>query len=278
MKIDFIASDIDRTFIDENRNVSKYTRSIIRKLPQHQIHFALVTGRPFQGAFRIAHQIGLEPHQFGVIVLNGLKAYDGYENLLFEEPGLNYQDCLILEEVALKFNLGIHYSFLDQSFIQMEEKNYQKYLSQRKKRNHHRPRVRIDNLNQIKEYFDQEEASLKVVFIQEKTYLANIIKEVQAEFPTGYDCYLVGPGWAEIMPKRINKGIALKRYAKLKNLELAKTVVFGDAENDLAMFQIAKQAIAVKNAYPRLKAISTSITKNHYDDGVAHAIAQLLKI
>lgn len=278
MKIDFIASDIDRTFIDENRNVSNYTRKIIKKLPQHGIHFALVTGRPFQGAFRIAHQIGLEPQQFGVIILNGLKAYDGYENLLFEEPGLNYQDCLILEEIALKYQLGVHYSFHDQSFIQMEEKAYQKYLSQRKKRKHYRPRVHIDSLNKIKEYFDKEGASLKVVFIQEKSYLASIIKKVQTDFPEGYDCYLVGPGWAEIMPKRINKGIALKRYAQLKNLDLANTVVFGDAENDLAMFQIAKKAIAVKNAYPRLKAISTSITKNHYDDGVAHAIAKLLKI
>jgi hydroxymethylpyrimidine pyrophosphatase-like HAD family hydrolase len=52
-------------------------------------------------------------------------------------------------------------------------------------------------------------------------------------------------------------------------LGCTRVVSFGDAINDIPMFEISDECYAVANAVPELKKIATAIIDSNDDDGVA---------
>ena len=58
--------------------------------------------------------------------------------------------------------------------------------------------------------------------------------------------------WLQIFHSRTNKGNMLEKLAKYLGIEMKNTVAFGDYLNDLEMFDVVGQAIAVANALPEV--------------------------
>ena len=68
------------------------------------------------------------------------------------------------------------------------------------------------------------------------------------------------------MPKEVSKKngiIELKRI-----LQCDRIVSFGDAINDIPMFQISDECYAVENAVSELKKIATGVIGSNQEDGV----------
>lgn len=78
-------------------------------------------------------------------------------------------------------------------------------------------------------------------------------------------------GNLEIQAPGISKASAIRSLAA--ELGVERTVVFGDNLNDLPMFAIADEAVAVANAEPEVKAAATIIIGPNYTDAVARFIA-----
>lgn len=77
-------------------------------------------------------------------------------------------------------------------------------------------------------------------------------------------------GNLEIQAPGISKASAIRSLAAKLGVE--RTVVFGDNLNDLPMFAIADEAVAVANAEPEVKAAATIIIGPNYTDAVARFI------
>ena len=77
-------------------------------------------------------------------------------------------------------------------------------------------------------------------------------------------------GNLEIQAPGISKASAIRSLAA--ELGVERTVVFGDNLNDLPMFAIADEAVAVANAEPEVKAAATTIIGPNYTDAVARFI------
>lgn len=69
------------------------------------------------------------------------------------------------------------------------------------------------------------------------------------------------------MPVKATKAQAIKKLKKTRNCH--KVVSFGDAVNDIPMFEISDECYAVENAVDELKAIVTGIIDSNEMDGVA---------
>lgn len=73
--------------------------------------------------------------------------------------------------------------------------------------------------------------------------------------------------WLELCPKNATKA---KAVLKLKEqLGCDRVVVFGDSTNDLSMFAVADEALAVANGIAEVKAAASSIIDSNENDGVA---------
>lgn len=81
--------------------------------------------------------------------------------------------------------------------------------------------------------------------------------------------------WLEIMPKNASKASAILKLKQI--LECDEVISFGDAINDLPMFEISDQCYAVNNAVEQLKQQATGIILSNDEDGVAHWLVENYK-
>ena len=73
--------------------------------------------------------------------------------------------------------------------------------------------------------------------------------------------------WCEIMPQKASKVEAIR---KLKEIwKCHRVISFGDAVNDIPMFEFSDECYAVENAVDELKEIATGMIASNDQDGVA---------
>lgn len=82
----------------------------------------------------------------------------------------------------------------------------------------------------------------------------------------------------EVISAETDKGSALRFLAGHFGVDMSDTVVIGDSYNDISMFQVAGTSIAMGNAVDEIKRLSTIVTRNNNDHGVAYAINTLLEL
>ena len=85
-----------------------------------------------------------------------------------------------------------------------------------------------------------------------------------------------GYGWIGIMEKGMNKAMAVKLFMEHLGIGPDEVAVFGDNENDVPMFSVAKYSYAMKNASPDIKKKAAFVTR--YDHTVNGDMRQLLEL
>jgi len=75
-----------------------------------------------------------------------------------------------------------------------------------------------------------------------------------------------------ITNKKATKGNAIKTIASKMNVDLQNIIAFGDDLNDIDMFKVCGQGIAMGNAVKELKDIAYDITDSNDNEGIANWI------
>ena len=84
--------------------------------------------------------------------------------------------------------------------------------------------------------------------------------------------------YSEIFFSNVTKAHALADVAKLYNISQDHIIAFGDANNDIQMFQFAGISVAMKNANDNLKKYATRVSKFDNDhDGIMYELKSILK-
>ena len=86
--------------------------------------------------------------------------------------------------------------------------------------------------------------------------------------------YSPGWYWLTVHDRRASKDQAVRELIKTRNLEDRALVVFGDQVNDLKLFALASESIAVANAVPEVIARATEVIGHHDDEAVIDFIEQ----
>lgn len=276
MAIKLIASDIDGTIINNEHKITPYTKEVIQSLKDKGIGFTLITGRSFVSAKGIAQQLGIVEEGYGIICLNGLETY----YLPNEEPvkleSIQWDEANMISQIGNKFYMGVLYCFPDQIYLQMDEITHRDYkisLTDDRLRyfNDSLNTINIDSIDEIEERIKKEDLQ-KIVYIQSDSFMDLLHERIGDELPDHYKALMVGKGWLEIMPSHISKGIALENYAAHYNIKPEEIMVFGDAENDISMFELCGNGIAMGNAMESLKEVAKDTTLKNEENGVAHYI------
>jgi len=84
--------------------------------------------------------------------------------------------------------------------------------------------------------------------------------------------YSPGWFWLTVHDRRATKDQAIRLMMKSYGLSDHDLVVFGDQTNDIKMFQIASEAVAVANAHPDVKRYATHVIGPNYEDSVVKYI------
>lgn len=79
----------------------------------------------------------------------------------------------------------------------------------------------------------------------------------------------------ELVPKGFNKAVGIAAVCRLFDIPREDTVVFGDSNNDLSMFEYAAVKVAMGNASPKIKELADYITTDMFHYGIRNGLEHL---
>ena len=261
-------SDLDGTLLNRKTELTQKTVSILNGLMEQGLCFSIATARSRSSALPIIHKLNLT---CPAVFHNGTFVMDPLTGKIFSSemfsPIQRQKIRQILDQEGIR---PVCYSFLAGKerlsyCVGKQNDGMEFYLNKRRKD----PRMRACCSEE--ELYNGEIYYFTCIGSREE--LAPVYQKVR--FLDGVRCVfqqeLYRPEfWLEIMPERASKAHGMQKIKDL--LCCDRVVVFGDALNDLSMFEVADEAYAVSNAADKLKQAATGIIGSNEEDGVAQWI------
>ncbi len=264
MKILYV-TDLDGTLLNTHDEISEYSLGVINSLVAKGMIFTYATARSLVSASIVTK--GLSAN-IPVIAYNGTAIIHPENGEFLASLGFTKDETDKVIEVLNKYNISpLVYSYIDNVekvswVMSRENEGIKHYLSLREGDRRLRPlEDDLDLFAGDMFYFTcigEKEELLPVyeMFSEDERFRCTLQQELYRE-----------EYWCEIMPKKATKAEAIKTLKAMWNCD--RVVSFGDAINDIPMFQISDECYAVANAVPELKSMATAVIGSNDEDGVA---------
>lgn len=274
-KIKIVFSDIDGILIPFDKNSPKWVlpqsvKSSYKKLEKAQIPLILITGRAYPEVKEIAKNIGCENSY--IITQQGGEIINPAGKTIHKDTINNKDFHKILKDVEV-FNQLYNghtavYFIIDGTYYSFDKVKFP-YMWQNvtiiKSFNDLKPNAAPGKI----EIYEPNPKKLKLIQAYFKKTFPNYHINIAA------DCYCSMTG------ATATKGEAVKRLAKILNVDLKNAAAFGDAENDISMLKAVKEqgglAVAVGNAMQKTKNNANFVTAPVTQDGFAKAVDKIIK-
>ena len=258
-------TDLDGTLLNRNDKINPESAAIINELVARGMLFTYATARSLVSASVVAK--GLTPN-IPVIVYNGAFILHAATGKVLSQEDFNKEEREAVISTLEKYHITpLVYSFIDGTekvswITGLENDGIRRYLNSRKGDRRLRPVGKKEELYQGNMFYFTcigEKETLQPVynlFSNDSRYRCTLQQELyRPEF------------WCEIMPAKATKAYAIQKLKKL--LDCDKIISFGDAVNDIPMFEASDEAYAVENAVQELKNMATGIIGSNEENGVA---------
>lgn len=260
-------TDLDGTLLNSNSSISEYSKNIINGLVEKGMLFTYATARSLTSASVVAKGLSTE---IPVIAYNGAFIVEPSNGKILSSNFITEEQKEFLKETFQKHNVSpLVYAYVDGVEkvtwrTAMENEGIQHYLGVRKgdKRFNPLTEEEADRLYLGDSFYytciGEKEELLPVYEILKDNEAFNVLFHQEIYRPEY---------WCEILPKKATKANAIAELKKLWGCD--RVVSFGDAVNDIPMFEISDECYAVENAVEGLKKIATGIIGSNEEDGVA---------
>lgn len=265
-----IALDLDGTLTNSEKNITPRTLDALMKAQREGVRLVLASGRPTFGIAALANQLQLADYGGYVLSYNGGRIIDWCEKTVIFSQVVDQKLVPILYDFAEKAQLPI-VTYLPEAIL--ASKNEGEYLAEEARING-MPVVVAQNF--VEEAMLIEGGSTKFLIPGDPELLIQLESEMKAVLSEQMEVFRSAPFFLELPPKGIDKAQSLQRLLTHLGLERESLMAFGDGFNDLSMIQFAGQGVAMANAVEEVKSIADFVTTSNEEDGIAHALEQLL--
>ena len=259
-------TDLDGTLLNRQDRINPESIAIINELVNKGMLFTYATARSLVSASVVTEGLSTD---FPVIIYNGAFIIHPSTGEILSEQSFMAKERQRVIEVLEEYDISpLVYSYIDGiervSWIMSRENDgIKRYINNRKGTD---PRFRP--ITTKEELYQGEMFYYTCIGEQEELQPIYDVISKDARFRCTLQQELYRPEyWLEIMPAKATKAEAIKQLKKLWNCD--RVVSFGDAINDIPMFEISDECYAVENAVDELKAIATGIIDSNENDGVA---------
>lgn len=264
-------TDLDGTLLNSNDQISQYSMEIINGLVAKGMQFTYATARSLVSASVVAKGLSTT---IPVIAYNGALIVNPATGEVISSLSFTGEEAARIREVLQEHGANpLVYAYVDGvervSYVTgRENEGIRRYLEVRKGDRRFRPLEDETLLYQGNIFYftciaDKEELlPLYEIFKRDGRYRCTLQQELfRPEF------------FLEIMPEKASKAEAIKRLKEIWHC--GKVVSFGDAVNDIPMFEISDECYAVANGVAELKACATGVIASNDEDGVARWLADM---
>lgn len=265
-----IALDLDGTLTNSEKIITLRTFDALMKAQREGVRLVLASGRPTFGIAALANQLQLADYGGYVLSYNGGRIIDWCKKTVIFSQVVDQKLVPILYDFAEKAQLPI-VTYLPEAIL--ASKNEGEYLAEEARING-MPIVVAQNF--VEEAMQIAGGSTKFLIPGEPELLIQLESEMKAALSEQMEVFRSAPFFLELPPKGIDKAQSLQRLLTHLGLERESLMAFGDGFNDLSMIQFAGQGVAMANAVEEVKSIADFVTTSNEEDGIAHALEQLL--
>lgn len=242
-KIQWIVSNLDGTLFNDQKNISRFNQEKIKALSCYKIPFGIVTGRPVKQVAERLRKMELDSYVSFIIGMNGGSFLDlSTRKLQVFHP---------LEQKTIQTIID-HHQDLDICFQVLE--NTTRYV------NRSTPQSlaythRCKENEEVVDFFAycQSHPILKLMIYCDPEKMDMLVQ--RAKMLSLPDCRGIQTDdcMFEWMDHRIHKGATLEYVAEVLGLPLSSCLAFGDADNDLEVFERAGVSICARNGTGKAK-------------------------
>ena len=255
-----ICTDLDGTLYKNDKTISAENKEAIEYFKREGGFFTFITGR--MPNYSLDAYRAVNPNvPFGCI--NGGGVYDGVAGkYVWTCDGLSDVFDLI-EAVDEAFpSVGIQVCTFDRTYFSKENDTMVKF----------RKITALPNI--VRPYREVDEPIAKIIFGSEREEEILGLERVLKAHPRAgeFDFIRSERTLFEIVPKGVQKGLALSKLVDYLGIDSEKTVAIGDYNNDIGMFESAAAGIAVANACREALDAADFVTVSNEE----HAIAQVI--
>jgi Cof subfamily protein (haloacid dehalogenase superfamily) len=273
MAIRLIALDIDGTLLDSRWQLPEANRAAIAEATRRGIEVALVTGRRYDFAMPVAHQLD---SKLTLIVSNGalIRSKEGRTHLRHLLPKHTAAQVLHLttewrEGAAVIFDRERENQLMLESLDPDDSLRYAYYSRNMEFIGLARPLESCLTEDPIQvmlsgriEAMLEAEARLRAAPFAEEFRLA-VTSYERKDF-----------AMIDVIPPGCSKGSSLAEWAALRGIAREEILAIGDNHNDLEMLTFAGIPVVMGNGVPELKTYGWHETGSNDENGVALAIEQ----
>lgn len=258
-------TDLDGTLLNTKDRISAESIGIINTLVEEGMLFTYATARSLVSASVVTK--GLSTN-IPVIAYNGAFIFHPASGEILSQESFSEAEMRRVISVLDEYGISpLVYSFVGGQekvswLPQKENEGIKRYLSQRKGDRRLRPvqtreELYLGNMFYYTCIGEREELQpIYDIFSRDEHYRCTLQQELyRPEY------------WCEIMPAGATKARAILKLKELWKCD--KVVSFGDAINDIPMFEISDACYAVENAVKELKEMADGIIGSNENDGVA---------
>lgn len=267
-------TDLDGTLLNRQDRINPKSIEIINGLVKRGMLFTYATARSLVSASVVAEGLSTD---FPVIIYNGVFIINPSTGEILSEQNFTKQERRRVAEVIDGFGISpLVYSYVEgvervSWIVSGENEGIRRYLSNRKMTD---PRFRP--ITTKEELYQGDMFYFTCIGEKEELQPVYDLLSQDARFRCTLQQELYRPEyWCEIMPAKATKAEAIGKLKQLWNCD--RVVSFGDAANDIPMFEISDECYAVENAVDELKAIATGIIDSNENDGVARWLEENVK-
>jgi len=265
-------TDLDGTLLNDQRRVSEYSNNVLTQFN----NVGIATGRNIFSVYKIIKEVEVNSH---IILCNGACVYnkdlDSFEAVI----PLKRKTYPVLKEIIQNSKTKpIVIGFTDNGpyFEYQHNHNiqYDKFLNYAKAY----PSALASKVNQ----YSFNQTIVEIIFYEKKEEILRIKDEIEAKLPNHYmfECrhsIMVDDEsywFLAVFDKSVGKGNAIIDMAKRYDVDLSNVYVFGDGLNDIDMFELPVNKIAVKNAVSEILELAEVIIDENTQDSVVNYIIE----
>ncbi len=255
-----ICTDLDGTLLRSDRSISQENLDAIEYFKSEGGYFTFITGRMPYFSKMVYDAVGANAP---VGCVNGGGIYDYEKGEYLWLATLSDSVIELVEHVDKNVDgIGINLNTPDKVYFCRDNAATDGY----------RKATGIPNL--VADYNDVDEPLAKIVFCDDnEEHILRAIELLNAHPKADeFDFVRTERTLYEIVPKGVNKGVALPRLAAALGIKMSKVVAIGDYYNDVAMLRAAGVGIAVANAVDEVKAVADYVTVSNEEHAIARVI------
>ena len=258
-----ICTDLDGTLYKNDKTISRENKEAIEYFKREGGYFTFITGRmPY---YSLAAYNAVNPNvPFGCV--NGGGVYDGEAKKYVWTSNMPDGVTELIECIDEKIpTVGIQVCLFDKTYFSKENETMEIF----------RRLTGVPNL--VCHYRDVKEPIAKIIFGSgcEDDILA-VEKTLKAHpMADKFDFVRSERTLFEILPKGVDKGLALAKLVEYLKMDPKKTIAIGDYNNDIGMFKTAGIGIAVSNACKEALDAADRVTVSNEEHAIARVIDDL---